>query len=136
MTAPARIPQAYRRSMSGWWNRDPFFVRYMARELTAFAVLAYSIVLAVGLVRLSQGEAAWNGWLAGVHSPLGFVMHAVFLLSMIVHSKSWFEIMPKTMPMFFHRGKRVPPAVITRAGFAAAIVATVAILAVARGVLQ
>jgi fumarate reductase subunit C len=136
MTAPARTPQAYRRSMSGWWNRDPFFVRYMARELTAFAVLGYAIVLAVGLVRLSQGEAAWNGWLAAVRSPLGFVLHALFLVSMIVHSKSWFEIMPKTMPMFFRHGKRVPPATITRVGFAAAIVATLAVLAIGRGVLQ
>ena len=57
--AAARPP--YVRPMQGWWRRDPFFVRYMVRELTAVAVLAYAIVLAVGIVRLAQGEAAWNG---------------------------------------------------------------------------
>jgi fumarate reductase subunit C len=122
--------------MNSWWKRDPFFVAYMARELTAFAVLAYSIVLAIGLVRLSQGEAAWNGWLAAVRSPIGWILHAVFLLSMIVHSKSWFEIMPKTMPILFVGGKRVAASTITRIGFVAAIACTIALLAVAKGVLS
>ena len=122
--------------MRAWWKRDPFFMVYMARELTAFAVLAYSIVLAVGLVRLSQGEAAWDGWLAAVRSPAGWLLHAVFLVSFVVHSKSWFDIMPKTMPMMFSGGKRVPPSLITRAGYALAIVCTVALLVVAKVVLS
>jgi fumarate reductase subunit C len=128
--------RAYVRPMRAWWRRDPFFIAYMARELTAFAVLGYAIVLAVGLVRLSQGEAAWNGWLAAVRSPAGWILHAVFLASMVVHSKSWFEIMPKTMPIMFVGGRRVPAARITHAGFAAAIVSTIALLAIAKAVLS
>ena len=130
-TSPARRP--YVRPMQGWWRRDPFFVRYMARELTAFAVLAYAIVLAVGLMRLAQGEAAWNGWLAALRSPLALLLHAVFFVSMVVHSKSWFEIMPKTMPMLFVGGKRITAPTITRAGFAAALVVTVVVFMLARG---
>jgi fumarate reductase subunit C len=122
--------------MRAWWKRDPFFVAYMARELTAFAVLAYAIVLAVGLVRLAQGEAAFNGWLAAVRSPVGWLLHAVFLVSFVVHSKSWFEIMPKTMPMMFVGGKRVAGSTITRTGFVLAIVCTVALLFVAKWVLS
>lgn len=128
--------RGYARPMRAWWKRDPYFVAYMARELTAFAVLAYSVVLAVGLVRLAQGEAAFDGWLAAVRSPLGWVLHAVFLVSFVVHSKSWFEIMPKTMPMMFVGGKRVPGSVITRAGFVLAIVCTIALLAIAKWVLS
>lgn len=128
--------RGYVRPMHAWWKRDPYFAAYMARELTAFAVLAYSIVLAVGLVRLAQGEAAFNGWLAAVRSPVGWVLHAVFLVSFIVHSKSWFEIMPKTMPMMFMRGKRVPGSVITRTGFVLALACTIALLAVAKWVLS
>ena len=56
--------------MQGWWRRDPFFVRYMVREDTAVAVLVYAVVLTVGAVRLAQGEAAWNGWLAALRSPI------------------------------------------------------------------
>jgi fumarate reductase subunit C len=117
--------------MAGWWRRDPFFIRYMARELTAFAVLAYAVILAVGLVRLAQGEAAWNGWLGALRSPLSIALHVVLLISMVVHAHSWFEIMPKTMPMLFAGGKRVGDAAIQRTGWAAAVVATLAMLALA-----
>lgn len=136
MNPQPRTPHAYRRPMAGWWNRDPYFVRYMARELTAFGVLAYAVVLAVGLVRLAQGEAAWNAWLAAVRSPAGWALHAVLLACMVVHSKSWFVIMPKTMPALFLKGRRVPQEAITRVGFAAAIACTLGLLAVAWGVLR
>jgi len=48
----------YRRPMRGWWRRDPFFVRYMAREATALGVAVYALVLCVGVVCLALGEAA------------------------------------------------------------------------------
>jgi fumarate reductase subunit C len=125
----ARRP--YIRPMQGWWRRDPFFMVYMARELTAFAVLAYSIVLAVGVVRLAQGEAAWNGWLAALQSPWSILLHLVILVSMAIHAKSWFEIMPKTMPLMFVGGQRLAGSTITRAGWAATIVASIALFAFA-----
>ena len=125
----ARRP--YIRPMQGWWRRDPFFMVYMARELTAFAVLAYSIVLVVGVMRLAQGEAAWNGWLAALQSPWSLLLHLVFLLSFAVHAKSWFEIMPKTMPLMFVGGQRVAPSIITWTGWGATIVASIALFALA-----
>lgn len=124
-------PAAYRRPMGTWWKRDAFFMRYMWREATALGVMVYALVLAVGLVRLSQGEAAWDGWLAAMRSPASLLLHAVLLVGMVVHAHSWFDIMPKTMPMLFAGGKRVPAATITRVGWAAAAVATLVVLAAA-----
>lgn len=124
-------PRPYIRPMQGWWKRDPFFVRYMVREATALAVLAYAVVLAVGVVRLAQGEAAWNGWVAALQTPWALVLHAVLLVSFAVHAKSWFEIMPKTMPMMVLGGRRVPGTAITRAGWAATGVASLVVLALA-----
>ena len=124
MNPTPRHNAPYVRPMGAWWKRDPFFMRYMARELTAFAVLAYAIVLAVGVVRLSQGEAAWNGWLAALRSPLSILLHLVLLASFVIHSKSWFEIMPKTMPMIMVGGRRLRASTITRAGWAAATLAS------------
>jgi fumarate reductase subunit C len=117
--------------MAGWWRRDPFFVRYMVREATALAVLAYAIVLTVGVVRLAQGEAAWNGWLQALRSPVSLLFHLVLLVGMIEHARSWFEIMPKTMPMLFAGGRRVAAATITRTGWALALLATIVLLALA-----
>ncbi len=126
-----RARPAYQRPMRGWWRRDPFFVRYMWREATAFAVAAYALLLTFGVVRLSQGEAAWSAWLDGLRSPASIALHVVLLIGMIVHSKSWFEIMPKTMPPMFIGGKRLSASVITRAGWAAAIAASIVLFGVA-----
>jgi fumarate reductase subunit C len=133
MNRAARPRRAYVRPMAGWWRRDPFFVRYMVREATAVAVLVYAIVLAVGVVRLAQGEAAWNGWLAALRTPWSLVLHAVLFVAMVVHAKSWFEIMPKTMPPLVLGGRRVAGSTITRCGWAAVVLASVAVLCTAAG---
>lgn len=128
MTA-ARKP--YVRPMKGWWNRDPFFMRYMVREVTALGVLVYAVILAWGLVRLSQGEAAWNGFVAALRSPLALLLHVVLLVSFVIHAQSWFEIMPKTMPMLHLGGRRVEAATITRTGILATVAVTVLMLILA-----
>ena len=118
---------SYVRSMRKWWMRDPFFKAYMAREITALFVAAYALVLLVGLVRLSQGEAAWNGWLTAMRSPGAVAFHAVTFVAFLYHTWSWFRIMPKTMPLLFMGEKRVPAAAITGAGLVAAIAACAAV---------
>jgi fumarate reductase subunit C len=123
----------YVRPMQGWWKRDPYFMSYMWRETTALAVALYAVVLAVGVVRLAQGEAAWNGWLDALKSPLSLLLHLVLLVAMVVHAKSWFEIMPKTMPAMRMGGKRLDASTITRTGWAATAVATLVVLVVAWG---
>ena len=134
MSYKATMRRGYVRPMQGWWRRDPFFVKYMIREVTAVAVLVYAIILMMGVVRLSQGEAAFNGWLAALKTPGSILLHLVLLASMIVHAKSWFDIMPKTMPLMFMGGHRVEGSTITRTGYVVTIVATVLVLALVWGV--
>ncbi len=133
MNQRATLRRGYVRPMQGWWRRDPFFVRYMIREVTALGVLVYAIVLMFGLLRLSQGEAAFNGWLAALRSPGSVLLHLVLLVCMVVHAKSWFDIMPKTMPLIFVGGQRLQPGTIIKTGYIATVVATVAVLAIVWG---
>lgn len=125
----ARRP--YLRPMAGWWRKNPFFLRYMLREGTALAVAAYAFVLLAGLVSLARGEAAYNGWLQALTSPLSIVLHLLALALVIYHSWSWFDIMPKTLPPLHVGGKRVAGKVITRTGVAAAIASTVVLFLIA-----
>ena len=100
MNAQTEVKSArgpYVRPMAGWWKGNAFFVRYMVREVTSVGVWAYALVLTIGALRLGQGEAAWNGWLDALKSPLSLGLHLLLLVCMLVHSYSWFEIMPKTM---------------------------------------
>lgn len=131
-TAPrptARRP--YVRPMQGWWKHNPFFVQYMVRELTAVGVWVYALILTVGVLRLAQGEAAWNGWLEALRSPLSLLLHLVLLLGMLVHTYSWFEIMPKTMAPIVIHGERVSAPRIQRTGWSVAAVVFVLALALA-----
>lgn len=121
----------YVRPMPGWWKHNPFFIRYMVRELTAVAVWVYALIVTVGVFRLGQGEAAWNGWLQALQSPLSIALHLVLLLGMVLHVHSWFEIMPKTMAPIVIQGERVSAERIQRTGWSVAALVFVAVLLMA-----
>jgi fumarate reductase subunit C len=122
----------YMRPMAGWWRKNPFFVRYMLREGTALVVAAYAFFLLLGLISLARGPAAYEAWLHSMTSPLSLPLHVLALVGMVYHTWTWFEIMPKTMPPILVDGKRVPGAVITWSGVAAAVVSTLVIFAIVR----
>ena len=123
--------RTYTRPMTGWWKRDPFFIRYMAREATAIFVYLYAIVLVAGLSALANGQESFEAWLAMLRSPLGIAFQLVCLAVFAYHTWSWFVIMPKTMPPVVVAGKRVSGGALTGAGVAAAVLATLVIVALA-----
>lgn len=118
----------YVRPMDGWWKKNPYFVEYMIHEGTALFVAAYAFTLLVGLVRLGQGETAWNGWLEALKSPLSLAFHAVLLVAILYHTYTWFKIMPRTLPPIIVGGKKLAPAMITGGGLMAALVASLVLL--------
>ncbi len=118
----------YVRSMDGWWKKNPFFVEYVIHESTALFVLAYAITLLVGLVRLGQGEAAWNAWLQALQSPLALVFHLALLVAIAYHTYTWFKIMPITLPPILVDGKKLSPCAIITGGLTAAVVAGLALI--------
>jgi fumarate reductase subunit C len=107
----------YVRSMDGWWRKNPFFVEYMIHEGTALFVAAYAGILLTGLVRLSQGEAAWNAWLASLQHPWYIAFHVAALIAITYHTYTWFKIMPRTMPPVVVGGKRSRPGKSPAAGW-------------------
>ena len=121
----------YVRPMDGWWRRDPFFLRYMAREATAIFVVIYAAILLVTVLRLGDGRAAFEDWMAALRSPAAIAFHGVLLIAFAYHTWSWFAIMPKTMPPIVFAGKRVPACAITGAGIAVSIVVSAVLVAVA-----
>ena len=108
----------YVRSMDGWWRRDPFFIKYMAREATAIFVVIYAAILLVGVVRLAQGKSAFESWAASLRSEPAIVLHVVLLVAFLYHTYTWFSIMPKTMPPIVVDGKKLSAGMITGLGLA------------------
>lgn len=99
-----------------WWLGHRRYVVYMMRELTSLFVALYSVLLAVGLVRLAQGKAAWDGFLAAISSPWAVLFQLLCLAFAAFHSVSWFAVTPKAMPLMI-KGEAVPPRAIVAAHY-------------------
>jgi fumarate reductase subunit C len=82
-------------------------MRYMAREITCIFIAIYTVILIVGLARLTQGPEAYQGFLAALRSPVSIAFHFAALLFSLYHSFTWFNLAPKAMPV--RAGERVLP---------------------------
>ncbi|MDR2450310.1 MAG: fumarate reductase subunit C [Candidatus Accumulibacter sp.] len=111
----------YVRSKSGWWKKDPYYVEYMVHESTALFVAAYAIVLTIGTVCLAAGEAAWNGYLEAMKSPLSIIFHLILLAAIVYHAFTWFKLFPLTTPPVVLGGKKLEPELIVRGGWVVAV---------------
>ncbi len=134
MSAQMGKRRPYMRPMSGWWKRDPYFVRYMAMEATSVLVAVYAVILMVGLARLAQSEAAYNGWLEALKSPLSIAFHVLILAVFVYHTWSWFKVMPKTLPTLYMGGNKVAQSTITWTGVIAAVILNLVVLVLLMGV--
>ena len=124
--------KTYVRPMAGWWRRNPYFVRYMIREGSSVFLAIYALVLLVGLYRITQGQAAWEGWLAAMTRPISLLFHWVALITVGYHAYTWWKVAPKTAPDLRFRGQPLPELVITGGGLAATIGASVLIYILVR----
>lgn len=120
---------------ASWWAHSPYLT-YTLREATGVAVAGYAIVLLAGLISLASGERTYDAWLNFLKSPWSLVLHLLFLIAMIGHVLTWFQIMPKTMPRLAIGGRILPQNWITAAGLAAALAGFVITLVVAEWLRQ
>ncbi len=114
--------------MASWWTRNPYYLWYMFREASCVFIVAYALVLLVGLARLSQGEGAFEGWLESLTTPWALAFHILAFVLIVYHTWTWFKIMPRTMPFVRFGGTRVPDPLIVAGGLTAAVIVSVALV--------
>ncbi len=109
----------YRRpiSTSRWWLAQPRYIRYMAREVSCVFIGAYTAVIVAGLVRLSEGAAAWGAFLEALQAPASVAFHLLALAFALYHTTTWFNVTPKAMPVQLGEA-RLPGGVIIGAHYA------------------
>lgn len=125
-------PRTYVRPMQGWWRKNPYFVRYMIREGSSVFLATYAVILLVGLYRLTQGEAAYEGWRAALTSPWSILFHWLALATVGYHAYTWWKVAPKTAPDLRIGGRPFPEVLITAGGCAATVVASVLLYVIVR----
>lgn len=124
--------RTFLRPMTGWYRRNPRFLRYQLRELTAVFLAGYAVLLMVGLAALGRGPEAWASYLAFLASPVSVVMHAVVLVAALYNAATWFAVSPKAMPPLRLGSYRVPDRFVVGSQFAALALISAAMLLLAR----
>ncbi len=80
-----------------WWLSKGRYVRYMAREVSSLLIAIYLMVLIIGLMRLSQGPAAWQEYMESLASPVAVLFHLIAFGFTTYHATCWFNVTPKAM---------------------------------------
>ena len=110
----SRRPYIRKLSKTGWWLKQPRYIRYLMREMSAAFIGIYVLILFVGLFCLSQGQAAYEAFHASATGAAGLAFAVIAMAFAIYHTYTWFQVTPKAMPLSFG-GKRVPGAFIVAA---------------------
>jgi fumarate reductase subunit C len=112
---------------SEWIFRHPRYVRYMVREFSCLFIGGYTLLMVVGLERLSQGPAAWESFLQALQAPASIVFHIVALAFSLYHSVTWFNLTPKALPVQVGE-EFLPDGVIAGAHYAAWVGTSIGLL--------
>lgn len=124
--------RTYTRPMGGWWRKNPYYVRYMIREASSLFLAIYTVILLVGLYRLTQGQAAWDAWRAALTSPGSILFHWLALLTVSYHAYTWWKVAPKTAPDLRVAGQAVPERVIAAGGWLAMVGTSILVYVIVR----
>ncbi|WJM86876.1 fumarate reductase subunit FrdC [Dickeya chrysanthemi] len=123
--------KAYVRGMTPtWWQKLGFYRFYMLREGTAVPAVWFSIVLLHGVFSLKAGPEGWSQFIGFLQNPLVLLLNIVALLAAVLHTKTWFDLAPKATIIIVKEEKMGPEPVV-KALWAATVVITLAVLAIA-----
>jgi len=114
-------------STTSWWLAQPRYIRYMAREVSCVFIGAYTAVIVVGLVRLSDGAGAWGNFIETLQEPVSIAFHLLALVFALYHTTTWFNVTPKAMPIQFGE-THLPGGIIIGVHYAGWIVVSALIL--------
>lgn len=106
-----------------WWLSRWAYVKFILRELSSIFVAWFVVYLLLLIRAVSQGDAAYRGFLDWSAKPLVMAVNAVTLAFVVLHAVTWFNLAPQAMIVHV-RGKRVPGALIAASNYAAWVVAS------------
>ena len=86
-------------SRTGWYFKHPRYLRYMSREVTCVFIGAFALLLLCAVARLSQGQAAYESFLAAIKGPWSALGLLIVLVFAVHNSTNWFNVTPKALPV-------------------------------------
>ena len=80
-----------------WWVHKWVYIKFIARELTSIAVVAFAIVLLFHVRALIQGPEAYSELTELLSTPVSVILHFIALIAVLYHSITWFSLTPKAL---------------------------------------
>ncbi len=123
----SRKPFVREVSKTRWYFKHPRYLRYMSREVTCVFIGAFALLLLCAVERLSQGQAAYESFLAALKGPWSALGLLIVLIFAVHNTTSWFNVTPKAMPV--QMGEEfLPGKFIVAAHYAVWILASLVVL--------
>jgi len=123
----SRKPFVREVSTTRWYFKHPRYLRYMSREVTCVFIGAFALLLLCAVERLSEGQAAYESFLAALQGPWSVAGLVVVLVFAIHNATSWFNVTPKALPVQIGE-EFLPGKFIVIAHYAVWVVTTLVIL--------
>lgn len=114
-------------SRTRWYFKHPRYLRYMSREVTCIFIGALALLLLCAVARLSQGQTAYESFLATLQGPWSVLGLLLVLVFAIHNTTSWFNVTPKAMPVQIGE-EFLPGKFIVAAHYVLWILATLSVL--------
>lgn len=123
----SRKPYVRKVSRTRWYFKHPRYLRYMSREVTCVFIGAFALLMLCTIERLSEGQAAYESFIAAITGPWSVLGLAIVLAFAVHNTTSWFNVTPKAMPVQIGEDF-LPGKFIVGAHYAAWLIATLLIL--------
>ncbi|MDE3130681.1 MAG: fumarate reductase subunit C [Acidobacteriota bacterium] len=125
----ATAPYPRQRSRTWFLARWPYRL-FMLRELSAVFIAAYVVVLLLLVSHVHSGRQAFKGFQATLDSPALLAFNSIVLVFALLHSATWFQAVPKALPL--RRGaEKVPPQLLIGTHYLAMLAVSAIMLIVA-----
>ena len=109
-----RYPVYVPKLKGAWWARMGPYRLFAAREFSSVFVATFSVIMLVFLWKLSQGRAAYEGFLRWLKLPWVVTGSAIILVALLYHTATWFRLSGHIIAVRL-RGRLLPRSVIVGA---------------------
>ena len=89
-------PEIERGLSRGWWLQKPAYFKFMIRELTSLAVLAYALLIIWALWAAADADS-FSVFYDFLASPLSVALHVVVGVLALYHTATWIALTPTVM---------------------------------------
>ena len=118
-----------RKKSNIWWNRSGPYRIFLLRELSAVFIAIYMILLLVLVQQVRDGADSFQDYLSVLQTPILLVLHVVVLSFALLHTVTWFQAVPKGLPLKIGE-YRVPPVQLIAGNYVIWAIVSVIVLVV------